>query len=38
LDGLIEKCLKRLLMIRGVESLSSSSKSTPQILDPRKAG
>ena len=40
LDGLIEKCIKRLLMIRGVKSLSlaSSSKSPPQISEPRKAG
>jgi hypothetical protein len=40
LDGAIEKCVKRLLMIRGVKSLSltSSSKSTPQISEPRKAG
>jgi len=40
LDGLISKCLKQLLMVRGVKSLSpaSSSMSTPQISRPRKAG
>src|SRR5262249_26540529 len=33
LDSLISKCLKQLLMVRGVKSLSltSSSRSTPQI-------
>jgi hypothetical protein len=33
LDGLISKCLKQLLMVRGVKSLAlaSSSRSTPQI-------
>jgi hypothetical protein len=29
LDGLIEKCLKRLLMVRGVKSLSLTSPSAP---------
>jgi hypothetical protein len=40
LDGLISKCLKQLLMVLGVKSLSpaSSSVSTPQIAVPRKAG
>jgi hypothetical protein len=40
LDSAFEKCVKRLLMIRGAKSLSlaSSSKSTPQISEPRKAG
>ena len=40
LDGLIDRCLKRLLMVRGVKSLSSapSSVSTPQISTSRKAG
>jgi hypothetical protein len=40
LDGLISKCLKQLLMVRGVKSLSSASSSvaTPQISGPRKAG
>jgi hypothetical protein len=40
LDGLIDRCLKRLLMVRGVKSISlaSSSASTPQISAPRKAG
>ena len=40
LDGMITRCLKRLLIIRGVKSLSSaaSSESTPQITGPRKAG
>jgi len=40
LDGLISKCLKQLLMVRGVKSLSvaSSSVPTPQISAPRKAG
>jgi hypothetical protein len=40
LDGLISKCLKQLLLVRGVKSLSpaSSSASTPQISGPRKAG
>jgi hypothetical protein len=39
LDGLISKCLKQLLMVRGVKSLSpaSSSGSMPQISGPRKA-
>jgi hypothetical protein len=39
LDCLISKCLKQLLMVRGVKSLSpaSSSGSTPQISDSRKA-
>jgi hypothetical protein len=39
LDGLISKCLKQLLMVRGVKSLSpaSSSGSMPQIAGPRKA-
>jgi hypothetical protein len=40
LDSLISKCLKQLLMVRGVKSLSaaSSSVATPQISGPRKAG
>jgi hypothetical protein len=40
LDGLIDRCLKRLLMLRGVKSLSlaPSSVSTPQISNSRKAG
>ena len=40
LDGMITRCLKRLLILRGVKSLSSaaSSESTPQIAGPRKAG
>jgi len=40
LDGLISKCLKQLLMVRGIKSLSAASSSvpTPQISDPRKAG
>jgi hypothetical protein len=40
LDGLISKCLKQLLMARGVKSLSAASYSvpTPQISGPRKAG
>jgi len=40
LDGLIDRCLKRLLMVRGVKSLSRapSSVSTPQISTSRKAG
>ena len=29
LDGLIDKCLKRLLMVRGVKSLSLTSPSAP---------
>jgi hypothetical protein len=39
LDGLISKCLKQLLMVRGVKSLSlaSSSVSMPQISGSRKA-
>jgi hypothetical protein len=38
LDGLIYKCLKQLLAVRGVKSLSSaaSSVSIPQISAPRK--
>jgi hypothetical protein len=40
LDGLIYKCLKQLLAVRGVKSLTpaSSSVSTRQISGPRKAG
>ena len=40
LDGAISKCLKQLLMVRGVKSLSpaSASVSMPQIPGPRKAG
>ena len=40
LDGLISKCLKQLLMVRGAKSLSAASSSvpTPQISGPRKAG
>jgi hypothetical protein len=40
LDSAFEKCVKRWLMIRGAKSLSlaSSSKSAPQISEPRKAG
>jgi hypothetical protein len=40
LDGMIYKCLKQLLAVRGVKSLSpaSSSVSTPQISGPRKVG
>jgi len=40
LDSLISKCLKQLLMVRGVKSLSTASSSvpTPQISGPRKAG
>jgi hypothetical protein len=40
LDSLISKCLKQLLMVRGVKSLSpaSSSVATAQISGPRKAG
>jgi hypothetical protein len=40
LDGMISKCLKQLLMVRGVKSVSpvSTSTSTPQISGPRKAG
>jgi hypothetical protein len=40
LDSLINKCLKQLLTVRGIKSLSSSSASaaTPQIAGPRKAG
>ena len=40
LDGLINKCLKQLLAVRGVKSVSAapSSVSTPQISGPRKAG
>jgi hypothetical protein len=40
LDGLIDdRCLKRLLMVRGIKSLSSAPSSvTPQISSSRKAG
>jgi hypothetical protein len=40
LDGMIDRCIKRLLMVRGVKSLSSAgaSESAPQIAGPRKAG
>ena len=39
LDSMINRCLKQLLITRGVKSLSSaaSSESTPQIAGPRKA-
>jgi hypothetical protein len=39
LDGLISKCLKQLLIVRGVKSLSPASSSgwMPQISGPRKA-
>ena len=38
LDGMIHKCLKQLLVVRGIKSLSpaSSSVSRPQISGPRK--
>jgi hypothetical protein len=40
LDSLISKCLKQLLMVRGVKSLSAAPSSVPmpQISGPRKAG
>jgi hypothetical protein len=40
LDGMINRCLKRLLTVRGVKSLSSaaSSVSSPQIAGPRHGG
>jgi hypothetical protein len=40
LHGMINRCLKQLLTVRGVKSLSpaASSTSTPQIAGPRKAG
>jgi hypothetical protein len=40
LDGMINRCLKQLLMVRGIKSLSSgtSSAAAPQIARPRKAG
>jgi hypothetical protein len=40
LDGMINRCLKQLLTVRGVKSLSSAASSTsaPQISGPRKAG
>ena len=38
LDGLIDRCLKRLLMVRGVKSLSSAPSSVaPPISSSRKA-
>jgi hypothetical protein len=39
LDSLISKCLKQLLVVRGVKSLSpaSASPAIPQISGPRKA-
>jgi hypothetical protein len=39
LDGMISKCLKQLLMVRGVKSLSLASPSvpTPKISGPRQA-
>ena len=39
LQGMINRCLKQLLMVRGVKSLSSAavSESTPQIARTRKA-
>jgi hypothetical protein len=39
LQGMIDRCLKRLLVLRGVKSLSSAvaSDSPPQIAGPREA-
>jgi hypothetical protein len=39
LDGLLDKCLKRLLFVRGVKSVSSASVSgsSPRLLAPAKA-
>jgi hypothetical protein len=39
LDGMIDKCLKRLLFVRGLKSLSAGSASAPQqhIAGPAKA-
>jgi hypothetical protein len=40
LDASISKCLKQLLMVRGIKSLASNSSSTeiPELERPRKAG
>ncbi|HEY7248207.1 MAG TPA: hypothetical protein VH678_30455 [Xanthobacteraceae bacterium] len=40
LDGMINRCLKQLLMVRGIKSLSSGTSSTAprQIAGARKAG
>jgi hypothetical protein len=40
LDSAINKCLKQLITVRGIKSLSSNSlpAATPQIAGPRKAG
>ena len=41
LDGMINRCLKQLLLVRGIKSLPSEASSTssrPQIAGPRKAG
>jgi hypothetical protein len=40
LDDMINRCLKQLLMVRGIKSLSSGTSSTaaPQIAGPKKAG
>jgi hypothetical protein len=41
LQGMINRCLKQLLMVRGVKSVLSAaapSESAPQIGGPRKAG
>jgi hypothetical protein len=39
LDAVIERCIKRLLMVRGVKSISSASSSAPQrrLAGPSKA-
>jgi hypothetical protein len=36
LQGMINRCLKQLLIVRGVKSLSSAAESTPQIARTRK--
>jgi hypothetical protein len=41
LDGMINRCLKQLLLVRGIKSLPSEASSTssrPQIAGPREAG
>ena len=37
LEALVDKCLKRLLFVRGVKSLASASASSPRLLAPSKA-
>ena len=37
LDAIIDKCLKRLLFLKGLESLESSASPPPRLTGPSKA-